>query len=280
MRIIKIGGNVIDIESRLNTVLDACASFNEPFVLVHGGGNIATEIAEQLGVPQTMVDGRRITDAATLRILTMVLAGLVNKTIVSALQARGVNAIGLTGADGNLSRATQRGTGGGTASGVDKETPRELSGSVVSRTSVRTDIDYGFVGDIDHVNTALLRSLIDSGMCPVCAPLSHDGNGLMLNTNADDVARVLAVALAANTANNIELIYVFDHAGVLRDINDPTSAFASLNRSNATQLHSDGIITKGMLPKLENAFLAAESGVQCVRITRYDSLNEGTLIHA
>lgn len=268
MRIVKVGGNVIDNDEHLGVVLDACASFGEPFVLVHGGGNIATEMAERLGVPQTMVDGRRITDGGTLRILTMVFGGLVNKTIVAALQARGVHAIGLTGADGNLTRAHKRG-------------PTPLG------------TDFGFVGDIDTVNTPLLWMLLQSGYCPVCAPLSHDGSGTMLNTNADDVARVLAVALASTTLAStalastalastalapIELIYVFAHAGVLRDVNNPHSAIPAISRAESAQLLEDGIINKGMLPKLENAFRAFENGVQKVRITRYDMLDGGTVI--
>lgn len=257
LRVVKIGGNVIDNEVHLTTILDACAAFNAPFVLVHGGGNIATEVAQQLGAPQTMIDGRRITDASTLRVLTMVFAGLVNKNIVTALQARGINAIGLTGADGNLTRAVRRG---------------------VNTT------DFGFVGDITWVNTPMFTSLLQSGMCPVCAPLSHDGNGSLLNTNADDVARVLAVALTsvavANRCDAVELTYIFDHAGVLRNVNDPSSAIPTLTRDEAKALVADGTITKGMLPKLENAFVAAENGVRTVRITRYDNLDGGTLIYA
>ncbi len=283
---IKIGGNVIDNNERLGIVLDACAAYSEPFVLVHGGGNVATEMAERLGVPQTMIEGRRITDADTLRILTMVFGGLVNKTIVSALQARGVNALGLTGADGNLTRAHKRSTGPQEPS-APRDPQKTNAPQEPQKTSAQVT-DYGFVGDIDTVNTSLLCMLLQSGYCPVCAPLSHDGAGTMLNTNADDVARVLALAIASSgpestitrspSTSDIELIYVFDYAGVLRDVNDPHSAIPTLSRQESAQLLADGVITKGMLPKLENAFRAFENGVKQVRITRYDMLDGGTLI--
>ncbi|MBU3742311.1 MAG: acetylglutamate kinase [Candidatus Kapabacteria bacterium] len=249
MRVIKIGGNVVDSVERRASVLDAIATNGLPTVLVHGGGKLATELAERLNVPQTLVDGRRITDAETLRIVTMVYGGLVNKTLVAELQARGVNAIGLTGADGNLMLAHRR---------------------------VHAERDYGFVGDVDAVNVALLTMLAEAGYTVVCAPLTHDGKGTLLNTNADTIAREIAVALSATTET--ELSYIFEHEGVLRDVNDASSAFVQLSRAQAQAYAANGVITAGMLPKLENAFAAAERGVRRVRITRWDALDGGTLI--
>lgn len=262
MRVIKIGGNIVDNEQRLGVVLDACAAFEEPFVLVHGGGKIATELAERLGVPQTMVDGRRITDAATLSIATMVYGGLINKAVVAGLQARGVQAVGLTGADGDLVRAHKR---------VHALVDYAHVGDIDT-----VNIDYGFAGDIDTVNVHFLTMLLNGGYSVVCAPLTHDGAGSMLNTNADTIAAELAVALSSPA--NVELIFAFEHTGLLRNVNDPLSGIASISRGEAASLLAEGVITAGMLPKLENAFMAVGRGVQCVRITRYDVLDGGTLI--
>jgi len=249
IRVIKIGGNVVDDARRLAMLLDACASMQGPLVLVHGGGKVATELAERMGVPQTMIDGRRVTDADTLRIVTMVYGGLINKQIVAELQARGRAAMGITGADGDAVRAHKR------------------------RHATH---DYGFVGDVDAVNTAFFAQLLHQGLCIVCAPLTHDGAGTMLNTNADTMAAEIAAALAAT--DDVELTYVFDHAGVLRDVDDATSAMAVLTRAEAERLVTEGTITAGMLPKLENAFRAVERGVPRVRITRWDMLDGGTII--
>lgn len=249
MRVIKIGGNVVDSVERRAAVLDAIATSGLPTVLVHGGGKLATELAERLNVPQTLVDGRRITDAETLRIVTMVYGGLINKTLVAELQARGVNAIGLAGADGNLMLAHRR---------------------------VHAERDYGFVGDVDTVNITLLTMLTEAGYTVVCAPLTHDGAGTLLNTNADTIAREIAVALSATAET--ELSYIFEHAGVLRDVNNASSAFPQLSRADAQDGVAQGVITAGMLPKLENAFAAAERGVARVRITRWDDLDGGTQI--
>ena len=274
MRVIKIGGNIVDNEQRLGVVLDACAAFEEPFVLVHGGGKIATELAERLGVPQTMVDGRRITDAETLRIATMVYGGLINKAVVAGLQARGVQAVGLTGADGDLVRAHRR---------VHALVDYAHVGDIDT-----VNIDYGFAGDIDTVNVNFLIMLLNGGYSVVCAPLTHDGAGSMLNTNADTIAAELAVALSSSVASpvassaaspaNVELIFAFEHAGLLRDVNDPLSGIASISRGEAASLLAEGVITAGMLPKLENAFMAVERGVHRVRVTRYDMLDAGTTI--
>lgn len=249
MTVIKIGGNVVDDAERRAALLDAIAAKRGPVVLVHGGGKVATELAERMGIGQTMVDGRRITDAETLRIVTMVYGGLINKTLVAELQARGVDAVGLTGADGDLIRAHKR---------------------------VHSERDYGFVGDVDRVNVNLLTTLANAGLTVVCAPLTHDGNGTILNTNADTIAREIAVALS--TVTTTELSYIFEHKGVLRDVSDPDSAIATLSRSEAQAYVDEGVITAGMLPKLDNAFAAAERGVARVRITRWDALDGGTQI--
>lgn len=249
IRVIKIGGNVIDDQHRLDMVLDACASMSEPLVLVHGGGKVATELAERMGVQQQMIDGRRITDAETLRIVTMVYGGLLNKSIVAGLVARGVSSVGITGADGDAVRAHKR---------------------------THPTIDYGFVGDVDTVNVEFFAKLLQAGHRIVCAPLTHDGAGTMLNTNADTMAAEIAAALTIR--DDVELTYVFDHAGVLRDIEDPASAIQALTRAEAERLVTEGVITAGMLPKLENAFRAVERGVPRVRITRWDMLNAGTII--
>lgn len=249
MRVLKIGGSIVDHDERLAMVIDACSAFGEPFVLVHGGGKMATEMADRLGVPTTMEGGRRVTDAETLRIVTMVYGGLVNKNIVAKMQGRGVNAVGITGADGNVVRAHKR---------------------------VRGTLDFGHVGDIDSVDTALLHLLMNSGYSVVCAPLSHDGAGSLLNTNADTIAAELAIAL--RRAQNVELVYVFEHAGVLRDVNDPSSMMTSITRTETAALLESGTITAGMMPKLTNAFMAIERGVTSVRITRFDMLDAGTLI--
>ena len=249
MRVIKIGGNVVNSPKNLAFALDECVLGPQPFVLVHGGGRSATELAQKLGVEQTVVDGRRITSEETLNIVTMVYGGLINKTIVAGLQARGLNAVGFTGADGNLIRAHRR---------------------------VIAGIDYGFVGDVDRINTAFLLLLLNAGHSVVCAPLSHDGKGSMLNTNADTIAAELAVALAAT--QEVELVYAFEHKGVLREVHDESSCIPSINRVEYVALQNEGVIVKGMLPKLENAFQARERGVQRVRITRYDALESGTEI--
>lgn len=257
IRVIKIGGAVVDSEEQLSAVLDCVVRSADPVILVHGGGRLATQLAEQLGLPQTMINGRRVTDEATLRIATMVYAGWINKSIVAKLQARGINAIGLSGADGDLIRSKRR----------DPE-----------------PVDFGYVGDPIAVNATLLRELAGepAGELPgnvsfrakrgtmVIAPISHDGNGTLLNTNADTIATEVAMALAPD----VSLTFAFDHAGVLRDVNDPSSLITKLSRAEADQLVVEGVITSGMMPKLENAFRAAERGVKHVRVARYDALDE------
>jgi acetylglutamate kinase len=250
MRIVKIGGNVIDNETLLSSVLRSLSSASSsPFVLIHGGGALATKLAADLGVEQTMVGGRRVTDEHTLRIVTMVYAGWINKRIVAALNAHGRSAIGLCGADADIIRAHRRVVG---------------------------DVDFGFVGDIDFVHAERLLSLITSGRDLVIAPITHDGKGQLLNTNADTIASSVAIALRSSVTS---LTYIFDQPGVLTDRNDPSSVIPILSRATARDLVVRGSIAEGMLPKLENAFLAAEQGID-VRIQHAADLGteHGTLI--
>ena len=198
-RVVKIGGGIIDSEQQLDAVLDSIARSTDPVILVHGGGRLATDLATRIGIDQTMIDGRRVTDIDTLRIVTMTYAGWINKSIVAKLQARDVNAIGLCGADNDIIRASMR--------------PKD-------------PIDYGYVGDIERVNTQALTPLQAAQSTLVIAPITHDGSGTLLNTNADTIAAELALALAPDA----ELIYAFDHIGVLKDVNDPESLITSIDR--------------------------------------------------
>lgn len=255
--IIKIGGNVLDNPSALQAFLKDFAAIKEPKILIHGGGKIATKIGDKLGIESKYVNGRRITDAETLDVVTMVYGGLVNKQIVSTLQQLDCNAIGLTGADGNVIKAVKRPV---------------------------KDIDYGFVGDIkaEGVNTSLLYFLLKQNTVPVFAPLTH-ANGAMLNTNADTIASVLAVALAKHF--DVRLIFCFEKRGVLLDVNDQDSVIRHLPRKKYDELLPKGVFADGILPKLENAFSAIQTGVKEVLIGEAKDLirntgqeTEGTLI--
>jgi len=223
--IVKIGGNVLDDPAALKTFLKDFASIREPKILIHGGGKIATKLGDQLGIESKYVNGRRITDAETLDLVTMVYGGLVNKQIVAQLQHKGCNAMGVTGADGNLIQATKRPV---------------------------KDIDYGFVGDIHHenVNRELLSGLLNQNIVPVFAPLTHaDGN--ILNTNADTIASVLAVALSVHF--HVRLIFCFEKKGVLRDVKNLDSVIHHLPRNLYEELLAQKAFADGILPKLENA---------------------------
>jgi acetylglutamate kinase len=237
--VIKIGGNVIDEPEALDAFLKDFASIAAPKLLVHGGGKIATRLGDQLGIVSQYVQGRRITDGATIDLVTMVYGGLVNKKMVAALQAKGCQAIGLTGADANCLPAVKR---------------------------PATTIDYGWVGDVlaSSVNTRVLRSFLADGLVPVMAPLTHDGQGHMLNTNADTIASALAVALSADY--RVRLIYCFDKKGVLEDVQREDSVISLINKENHARLLAEGKLADGIIPKIDNAFDAIGAGVQEVLI--------------
>jgi len=236
--VIKIGGNVIDREAALEAFLADFSKVDGACILVHGGGAVATRLGEKLGLTPHYHNGRRITDRETLEVVTMVYGGLVNKQIVARLQSLGVNAIGLTGADGNLLPATRRSP---------------------------VPVDFGFVGDVktETVNVELLNSLISQRMVPVLAPLTHD-KGTMLNTNADTIAASVAIALSGRF--DVRLVYCFEKRGVLSDVNNPASVIQNINSERYRQLLSDGVLHDGILPKLENAFDAISRGVKEVLI--------------
>lgn len=260
LTLVKVGGAIVENADSLSSLLDKFASIEGHKVLVHGGGRSATRIAERLGLPQQMVAGRRVTDADTLRVVTMVYAGLVNKNIVAQLQARGINALGLTGADMNVISSHRR-------------PPKQVR---MDDGSTQT-VDYGFVGDIDQVNADLLADLIAKGVVPVMCPIGHDAQGNLLNTNADTIAAEVAKALARNF--EVTLVYCFEKRGVLRDADDDDSVISCITQAEFPVLVEQGIVSGGMLPKLENAFDAIRAGVQEVVITRADALDhpsEGT----
>lgn len=235
--VIKIGGNVIDDDKQLISFLHGFSSISENKILIHGGGKIATEMSKQLGTEAKMVDGRRITDEATLRIVQMVYGGLINKNIVAQLQSMSCNAIGITGADGNI---------------------------ILAKRRPIKDVDYGFVGDVETVNAEKLFAVMHSGFSPVIAPLTHDGKGQILNTNADTMASAISVAMSKSHETN--LIYCFEKAGVLKNIDDENSVIDKMNFSEYEKYKTEGIISKGMIPKLDNAFDAIKQGVKSVLI--------------
>lgn len=251
LTVIKVGGKIVEEEATLNKLLDDFAAIEGYKILVHGGGRSATKIASLLGIESKMVNGRRITDAETLKVVTMVYGGLVNKNIVAGLQARGVNALGLTGADMDAIRSVKRPV---------------------------KDVDYGFVGDVEKVNAAFLADLINKGVVSVMAPLTHDGKGNMLNTNADTIAGETAKAMAS--LFDVTLVYCFEKKGVLRDENDDDSVIPQITRAEFDAYVADGTIQGGMIPKLENSFSAINAGVSQVVITLASAINEdaGTVI--
>lgn len=249
LTVLKVGGAVVEDRQALESFLSGFAAMPGLKVLVHGGGREATKVAGQLGVPTRMVEGRRITDADMLRIVTMVYGGLVNKNVVAALQARGVNALGLTGADLGCMRAAKRPV---------------------------KDIDYGYVGDMERVDTSILADLIARGVVPVMAPLTFDGKGSLLNTNADTIAASVAKALAERF--EVTLTYCFEKAGVLSDPDDESSVIPLITKESFAGLVADGTVAGGMIPKIHNALDALEGGVSVVRITRADAPQGGTKI--
>lgn len=252
LTVIKVGGKIVEEEATLAQLLEGFSKIEGRKVLVHGGGRSATAMATRLGIESQMVNGRRITDEETLKVVTMVYAGLVNKNIVARLQSMNVNALGLTGADLNYMRSDKRPV---------------------------KDVDYGFVGDVKEVNADLLADLIHKGVVPVLAPLTHDKKGHMLNTNADTIAAEAAKALTKHF--EVTLVYCFEKKGVLRDENDDESVISEITRPMFEKYVADGIIQGGMIPKLENSFDAIHAGVSRVVITKADHLGEGegTTIH-
>ena len=248
IHVIKIGGGVLENEANRDAFLRQFAAIEGPKVLVHGGGRLATTMADRLGVQTQMIDGRRVTDQETLNIVTMVYGGLVNKQVVAQLHTMGVNAIGLTGVDGGWMRSVKR--------------------------PIKNGIDYGFVGDVTQVNGSYLRMLIGMGLTPVIAPITYSAEGLLLNTNADTVASMTAISLEPD----VQLTFCFEKAGVLSNPDDESSLIPRITRESYTQLKADGIISGGMIPKIDNAFAAIEHGVQSVRITHASNLQGGTII--
>lgn len=238
LTVIKVGGKIVEEASSLKQLLDDFSAIEGYKVLVHGGGRSATKIASQLGIESKMVNGRRITDEETLKVVTMVYGGLVNKNIVAGLQARQVNALGLTGADMDVIRSVKRPV---------------------------KDIDYGFVGDVQKVDTAILVDLIRKGVIPVMAPITHDGQGNLLNTNADTIAGETAKAFANDF--DVTLVFCFEKKGVLRDENDDDSVIPLLTQADFAEYVHQGVIQGGMIPKLENSFEALQAGVSEVIIT-------------
>lgn len=250
--IVKVGGKIVETPETLNQLLHDFSALPGKKVLVHGGGRTATDMASRLGIETHMVEGRRITDADMLRVVTMVYAGLVNKNVVARLQGCGVNALGLTGADMDVIRSHRR--------------------------PLKNGIDYGFVGDVDHVDGERLSMLVEAGITPVMAPLTHNGQGDMLNTNADTIAAETAKALADHY--DVTLVYCFEHAGVLTNPDDEESVIPLITREKFELLKADGTVSGGMLPKIENSLAAVEAGVKRVVITKANKIgtNQGTSI--
>ena len=235
--VIKIGGNIINDKNALNGFLKDLSKREEKIILVHGGGKLATELSDQLGIPTQMIDGRRITSKENLDIVTMVYAGLINKKITAQLQAFGKNAIGLSGADANCIASNKRPT---------------------------KPIDYGFVGDIKGVNSETIQYFLEKNLLPVFCAITHDVKGQLLNTNADTIAAEVAIAMSA--IFETELIYCFEKKGVLANSEDDDSVILKINKENYKQLQNDGVIHSGMLPKMKNCFHALENNVHKVLI--------------
>ncbi len=247
-----MGGAVVEDEAQLSQLLRDFSAIEGNKVLVHGGGRRATKVAASLGIETKMVNGRRITDADMLEVVTMVYGGLVNKNVVARLQAAGVNALGLTGADMNVLHAHKR--------------------------PLKDGIDYGFVGDVDKADGKMLATLIDAGITPVMAPLTHDGEGNILNTNADTIAGETAKALAPYY--DVTLTFCFEKKGVLSNPDDDDSVIPTITREDFKRYVADGTIAGGMIPKIENSLAAVEAGVKKVVITKADAIgsNTGTII--
>lgn len=253
LKVIKIGGNIIDNEVALDSFLKSFASIEEPKVLVHGGGKLATKLAEKMGIPVQMIDGRRITDAATLDVITMVYAGKISKNMVAKLQSYGCNAVGFSGADGNTIIAEKR--------------------------PVQT-IDYGFVGDVIEVKTDVLKLLLENNITVAFCAISHDQNGQLFNTNADTIASEISIALSKDF--DVELYYCFEKNGVLKDVNNDDSVIQKIDPVSYQQLKESNLIFEGMIPKLDNCFYALKNGVQNIHLGKpnmiFDAENKHTII--
>ena len=252
LTIVKVGGAIVEDSEKLNELLDNFAAIEGAKVLVHGGGRRATKVAAALGIESKMVNGRRITDVDMLEVVTMVYGGLVNKNIIAKLQAKGINAIGLTGADMDVIHSHKR--------------------------PVKDGIDFGFVGDVERVDANKIKLLINGGITPVMAPLTHDGQGNILNTNADTIASETAKALAA--LYDVTLIYSFEKKGVLSKPDDDDSVIPVITRTDFNKYVADGTIAGGMIPKIENALAAVDAGVKQVVITLANAIDgkHGTII--
>lgn len=252
LTIVKIGGNVIDNSANLHQFLLDFTALPGHKILVHGGGKIATDLGHTLGIETKMVEGRRVTDVDTLRVVTMVYAGLINKNMVAQLQAKGCNAIGLTGADGNIIKAQKR--------------PIVKVGE--------TEIDYGFVGDLDEnsIASATLQKLLNAGLTPVLCAITHDGDTQLLNTNADTIAS--AVAVAMSSLYQTRLVYCFEKKGVLKNVDDDATVVREIRTQEFDTLKADGTVAGGMIPKLYNAFEAIKKGVSAVYIGKADELDQ------
>lgn len=261
LTVIKVGGKIVEDDATLAQLLKDFSAIEGAKVLVHGGGRSATKIAAQLGIESTMIGGRRVTDAEMLNVVTMVYGGLVNKNIVAKLQACGINALGLTGADMNVMLSHKR--------------PLK---KVKMDDGTEQMVDFGFVGDVDKCDGKMLATLISEGVVPVMAPLTHDKQGNLLNTNADTIAGETAKALAPYF--DVTLMYSFEHAGVLRDADDESSVIKLITAESFEQLKSDGTVNGGMIPKIENALEAVQAGVKQVIITKADAIDgeHGTII--
>ncbi len=242
--IIKIGGNIIDDEKKLSSFLKDFSGIDGNKILVHGGGKLATKMAEQMNIPQQVIDGRRITDGETLKIVTMVYAGYINKNIVAKLQMNNCNAIGLCGADGD---------------------------AILAHKRKHPVMDYGYVGDVDAINADLITSLLAKNLTPVFAPITHDQQGQLLNTNADTIAQELAKGLSNQF--EVTLIYSFEKSGVLLDADDDSTVIPVINPSSYKELKAGKKIFAGMIPKLDNAFTALRSGVNKVIVGKAENLN-------
>ena len=247
LKVVKIGGNVVDNPEKLDKFLAGFAAMEGDKILVHGGGKIATTISKALGIETQMVDGRRVTDAETIKVVTMVYAGLINKTIVGKLQKSGCNAIGMSGADGRL---------------------------MVSKRRPPVPVDFGCVGDpvVEKFGVATVRMLVDNGYSIVLAPITMSDDGELLNTNADTVAQTAALAMAGSC--DVELIYCFEKRGVLMNVDDDDSVIPEITPGYFAELKAGGVVSEGMLPKLENAFKAVQGGVKSVTICSADAITE------